>query len=403
MGVYGQIIRVPGVLVLLVATLLARMSIGIDGLATLLYVRQVTGSYAAAGFVVASLALGTAVGAPLQGRLVDRRGRRALVPLALIHGGGLGAIWLLGGLGAGTAALAVAALVAGAALPPVSAVLRACWPALLRERADLIQGAYALDSVLIEVVFFVGPLVTAGIAALLAPQYALGVAGICVLLGTIAFVARLRVEEEATAEAPRRLLGALASPGIRTLAVVTLPVGFCLGAIEVALPAFSDTVGDPEVAGVLLALWSLASGVAGLAYGAIPRRLSLARTHILFAVLLPLACLPLLLAASPLAMAGLVLIAGAPIAPLIASRNEVVSNVAPAQAATEAFTWPLTALVAGIALGAAAAGSIVEWSGWAPAVMAAAAIAAVGAAILLVRAGTLAPPAEARARELVAG
>ena len=395
MGVYGRILRVPSVFALVVATVLARMPIGVNGLAALLYVRTETGSFAAAGLVVAALALGSAVGAPMQGRLVDRRGRRALVPLAIAHAAGLSAIWLLGELGAGTVLLASAALLAGAALPPVASVLRACWPELLRERPELIQIAFALDSVLIEVIFFAGPLLTAAIAAILAPQFALGVSAACVLGGTVAFVARLKVDEPA-GEAPRGLLGALASPGIRTIVVVTLPVGFLLGSIEVALPAFSAEAGDPEIAGVLLALWSLGSGVAGLAYGAIPRRHSLARTHVAFAVLLPLACAPLALAGSPLVMAGLVLLAGAPLAPLIASRNEVVSMVAPTAATTEAFTWPLTALVAGISLGAATAGTIVEWSGWEPAVLAAAGIAAIGAAILLARARTLIPRAERR-------
>lgn len=401
MRVYARILRVPSVAALVAATVLARMPIGVNGLAALLYVRAVTGSFAAAGIVVAALALGSAVGAPLQGRLIDRRGRRMLVPLAIAHAGGLGTLWLLGGLGAGTAALAAAALMAGAALPPVASVLRACWPALLRERPELIQSAFALDSVLIEVIFFTGPLITAAIAALLAPQFALGVSAVCVLAGTAGFVAGLKVEEPSK-RASGGLLGALGSPGIRTIVVVTLPVGFCLGAIEVTLPAFSDAVGDPEIAGVLLALWSLGSGIAGLAYGAVPRRLSLARTHIAFAALLPIAVLPLAFAGSPLVMAGLVLVAGAPIAPLIASRNEVVSTVAPPETATEAFTWPLTALVGGIALGAAAAGSIVEWRGWELAVLAAAGIAAVGAAILLIRARSLAPLADSRPRELVA-
>ena len=41
----------------------------------------------------------------------------------------------------------------------------------------------------------------------------------------------------------------------------------------------------------------------------------------------------------------LVILTGLPIAPLIASRNQLVERVAPRGTATEAFTWPLTALV----------------------------------------------------------
>jgi hypothetical protein len=78
------------------------------------------------------------------------------------------------------------------------------------------------------------------------------------------------------------------------------------------------------------------------------------------------------------------------IAPLIASRNEIAGLVAPAGARTEAYTWPLTALVAGIALGAAAAGAISDAASWQVAVLVAAGAAAMGAAVSAGRRGTLA-------------
>ena len=90
-------------------------------------------------------------------------------------------------------------------------------------------------------------------------------------------------------------------------------------------------------------------------------------------------------------MALLVVIMGLPIAPLIASRNELVERVAPRGTATEAFTWPLTALVAGSRSGAAAGGALVESYSWTAAVVAAVAVSAAGAALLAVRRDTLAP------------
>ena len=67
---------------IVLATLIGRLPIGISGLAILLYVREVTGSFAAAGICTGALALGSAFGAPFQGRLVDRRGVAMLLPLA---------------------------------------------------------------------------------------------------------------------------------------------------------------------------------------------------------------------------------------------------------------------------------------------------------------------------------
>jgi predicted MFS family arabinose efflux permease len=90
-------------------------------------------------------------------------------------------------------------------------------------------------------------------------------------------------------------------------------------------------------------------------------------------------------------MALLVVIMGLPIAPLIASRNQLVERVAPPGTATEAFTWPLTALVAGVALGAGVGGALVESYSWSAAVLAAVAVSAAGAALAVARRDTLAP------------
>ena len=172
-----------------------------------------------------------------------------------------------------------------------------------------------------------------------------------------------------------------------------LPVGFAFGALEVALPAFADHEGRPELAGVLVALWALGSVAGGLAYGARPRRGSLSGTHLRIALLLPLSFLPLALASSPAVMAVLVIPAGVLIAPLIATRNELAGEVAPESARTEAYTWPLTALVGGIALGAAAAGAIADSAGWQTAVLVAAVAAACGTVVSAGRRATLSPAA----------
>jgi MFS family permease len=394
MGVYARILRAPGVATIVVATAIGRLPIGISGLAILLYVQEVHGSFAAAGVAAGALALGSAAGAPFQGRLIDWRGEHALLPLSFAHAGGLLLVWALGAADAAPAVLAVAAFAAGAAIPPVSSVLRSRWPLLLSDRLELVPSAYALDSVLIELIFVTGPLLTTIIVATVGPQYALVVSAACVLSGTFMLLAGLHGHgrPEAPEAGSRRFgLGALAAPGLRTLVLASLPVGFAFGAIEVVLPAFSAEQGHRELAGVLLAVWAGASGVGGLIYGARPPRTPLAAVHLRLACVLPLATAALVAATSPLTMALLVVIMGLPIAPLIASRNQLVERVAPRGTATEAFTWPLTALVAGFSLGAAVGGALVESYSWTAAVLAAVAMSAAGAALLVVRRGTLTP------------
>ncbi len=90
---YGALFRVPHVRRLVLSGMLARLPAGMIGLALLLLVRENGGSYAAAGAVSGLYFVATAVGAPIAGRLVDRRGQarilfsRALIFPALLVGG----------------------------------------------------------------------------------------------------------------------------------------------------------------------------------------------------------------------------------------------------------------------------------------------------------------------------
>jgi MFS family permease len=299
-------------------------------------------------------------------------------------------IWALGVGSAPAAALAVAGLVAGVAFPPAGAVLRARWPDLVSDPTSL-RAAFALDSVGIEVSFVTGPLLTALVVALAGPEFALGLSAGLVILGTLVFLARLPPALRSRSATPEDhgLLGPLADPAVRIVALATLPVGFCIGAVEVALPAFSDARGTPALAGVLLALWSLASGIGGLAFGARQSTRGIVEMYLLIAALFPLACLPLAIADSPLAIGILAMLAGLPIAPLIASRNELVGTLASGGASAESFTWLLTALVTGLALGSAAAGSLVESESWRVAVLVGCAVAALGGALAYACRGVL--------------
>jgi MFS family permease len=146
---------------------------------------------------------------------------------------------------------------------------------------------------------------------------------------------------------------------------------------------------------VLLAVWSLGSALGGLLYGTLPRHGGAHRTHLIVAGLMPLTMLPLIAAPSVGVMAVLVIPAGCCIAPLLATRYELVGGVAPAGMRTEAYTWPVTSFVGGIAAGAALAGALVEGPGWRTAFVVAAALTAVGAAVAVAWRGAFRPAARA--------
>src|SRR4051812_4277393 len=376
---------------LYLSMLLARLPIGLNALATVLFLRETTGSFAVAGAAAGGFALGSAVGAPFTARLVDRFGSHVLIVLAVGHACGLLAMVVRGEAGTPAGVLVVDAVLTGTLMPPVSSVMRALYPRMLK--GDLVRGAYALDSVLTESIFIAGPLLIAVLVAFVGAEAALVLSAVAVITGTLLFLVAVPAAVMPRGARAATRLGALRSSGIRTLLFSMLPVGFAFGAVEVALPAFASDHDRPELAGVLIAIWSVASAAGGLVYGARSGAASLSRVHVRVALLLPLSFLPLVLAGPIWTMALLVVPAGLLIAPLIATRNELAGVVAPPGSATEAFTWPLTALVGGVSLGAAAAGGIIEASDWRVAVLAGAAAAALGALVSLSRRGTLEPAA----------
>ena len=256
--------------------------------------------------------------------------------------------------------------VGGFAIPAVGAAMRALWKTLTTGREELLLTAFALDSVLIETVFTVGPLAAAVIIAAISPIAALGLCAACSLAGTAAFVAQRPSREWQPDAHPgsHGLLGALRSGGVRTLALATLPVGFCFGAVDISLPAFAVELGSPAWAGLLLAVWALGSALGGLAYGARAWSRPLPEIYVRLAALLPLGFLPALLAPNLALMLPLILPAGMFIAPLVAACNQLAGEVAPPGATTEAFTWPTTALIAGFAAGTAVGGALVEAVDW---------------------------------------
>jgi predicted MFS family arabinose efflux permease len=93
---------------------------------------------------------------------------------------------------------------------------------------------------------------------------------------------------------------------------------------------------------------------------------------------------------APLALAPLLLVAGAAIAPLLGTAYSILGRVTPSSGQTEAFAWLTTAMSVGISAGSALAGALVESAGAGAGFAAAAAIGLVACAITSARRSSLA-------------
>jgi predicted MFS family arabinose efflux permease len=384
----------PGAVRLTAVSVIARLPMAMLSIGLLVHTQYLTGSLAAAGVVAGAFAVSLGVGGPLLGRVVDRRGQTTvLVAGALVATAALAATAALP-VGAPLAALVALAAVLGLSAPPVGACARTLLPAVVRDRAAL-RAAYAAESAAIELTWISGPPLVLGVAVAWSTGGALAVAGAVLLVGTAVFAAQPASREWRPAPAPARPRGgSLRAPAMRTLVLVLLALGVVFGTVEVAVVAAADSFGSAGAAGPLLGLWGAGSLVGGVVAA---RMGGGARTGAgLALVLAALAAGHLLLAAaagSAMALAAVLALAGATIAPTYASVYAMVDRTAPAGTVTEAFAWLSTAVAVGASIGAACAGALADAAGPAPTFALAGAAGAAAALLAALRARPLSGPA----------
>jgi hypothetical protein len=117
----------------------------------------------------------------------------------------------------------------------------------------LLSAAYSAESVLIEIIFIVGPLIVALLVAFAAPAAAVWFAAACGFAGTLLFVRTRalrtwRVEARTTAG----MLGPLADREFVRLVAIVLCFVTAFGFLEIGLTAYAIERSDAAFAGVLL-------------------------------------------------------------------------------------------------------------------------------------------------------
>jgi predicted MFS family arabinose efflux permease len=165
-------------------------------------------------------------------------------------------------------------------------------------------------------------------------------------------------------DADRHLLGPLTEPRLLVVFLVSFLITFTFGLMEVGYPAFGAQFGVASMGAVLIAVNSAASAIGGLAYGGMRVPMSAERLlpRLLLLMVVPLGAHAL--AGSAWILAPLAFVAGLLIAPSLTIVMQLVSQRAPAQYTTEAFTWSSTCIVGGVGAGAAIGGKLAE--AWGP-------------------------------------
>jgi predicted MFS family arabinose efflux permease len=132
------------------------------------------------------------------------------------------------------------------------------------------------------------------------------------------------------------------------------------GGMEVNVVAFAKQSGVLDYAGVILMAWAFGSLVAGAATGAISWHASAAKRFRVGASLLALSLLPLPFIDNPVILALLLIVSGMAIAPTLIASVAVTQSSVDQTRLTEALAWTSTGMAAGVAVGAAAVGHVID-------------------------------------------
>ena len=369
---YGQLLRTPGAWTFLLPGFAARQPFAMLTISIVLLVRHTTGSYGTAGAVAAVTGVSMALCAPYGGRLADRYGQRAvLVPGVVLHTLSGLALTALALTGAPLWTLFAAAGLTGASTPQIGPMVRARWAATLQD-SPLMPTAAAFESVTDELTFVFGPLLATALCTAVDPAAGLVTEAALTLLGGLLFAARKSTQPPVVTDSPLggpharvERVSALRVPGVRVLIVAFLGIGAVFGGMQVSLAAFSESIGNPGLNGVLYGVFAAGNMLSGLVCGAVAWRMAPQRRLVAGYAALAVTASGLWTAESVLTLAGLGLLVGMTVAPALITGYTLVDDLVPAGARTEAFTWLTGAVALGQAAAVTAAGQLEDrlWDG----------------------------------------
>jgi MFS family permease len=352
---YRETLALPGIKSLLVVATLARIPIAAGAVVlTLHVVTDLKLGYGAAGLVGAAFTIGGSLGAPVMGRLTDRRGLRPVLVLTTVAE----VIFWCVAQGLPYWGLLIAAFAGFLALPAFS-VSRQSIAALTPESHRL--PAFALDSITTELSFMTGPALGVLIATAVNPRVAMFTLAAGILLAGVGLWLLnppIRAEHEAPVAAgdrvPRR---SWLKPRFVAVLAVTMAATLVLSGTDVAVVAVLRASGELSWTGLVMSLWALFSLLGGFAYGTIKRGVP----AILLLTPMALLTIPVGLAGGHWWLLAILLVpAGALCAPTITASADAISRLTPASARGEAMGLHNSSLTVGVALGGPLAGLAID-------------------------------------------
>lgn len=357
---YRDVLRVRDVRRVLLLSLVMRVPMW-AGLVimTLHVVTHLGRSYGAAGLLVGVATVAATISGPWRGRRLDRVGLRAAVLPSLVI---LAACWSVAPF-VGYWALFVLAFVANLFIVPSFSIVR---QALMHAVDDSRRrSVLAIDSVMVEVSYMIGPAVGVLLATYWVTSWALFACEFASIAGgLLMWIVNppLRAPADEGTEAVSHAVPARMWVTRRVVAVLSMSAAatVVLTGTDLGVVSAMRSMQHQSWIGWELAVWGLGSAVGGLIYGVLRRPVPVA----VLLGLLAGTTLPVVLAQDAFTMALLLFVTGLFCAPIITATVDALSRAVPERVRGEALGWHGAALTAGSAVGAPLAGVAIDHAGW---------------------------------------
>ncbi|MFG3348584.1 MFS transporter [Streptomyces sp. NPDC048018] len=360
---YRAIFTAPGSRAFSVAGFVGRLPLSMMGIGIVTMISQVTGRYGLAGALSATLAMSAAAIGPQISRLVDRHGqRRVLRPATLVSlVAGAGLLFCVQFEAPDWTLFVFTAFIG--CVPSVGAMTRARWADIYRGEARRLHTAYSWESIVDEVCFIFGPIVSIGLSTVWFPEAGPLLAGVFLAIGVFWLTAQRATEPAPHPRGAHTGGSALRSPGLQVLALAFVATGAIFGSVDVVTVAYAEEQGHKAAASLVLAVYALGSCLAGAVFGLLHLRSEASLRWLLGVCAMAVSMIPLLLAGNLPLLAVALFVAGLSIAPTMVTTMALVEAHVPRTKLTEGMTWTGTGLAIGVALGSSAAGWVVDASG----------------------------------------
>ena len=393
---YREILALPGAAAFFWWGLIARIQMGMTGLATFMLVQIEYNSYATAGAVLGATSIGYAIVAPQMSRLVDTYGQSRVLRPAFAFGIAARFGLVIAAMSHAPAWVLFCVAPFFAVTGSQSTLTRARWSHIVPDRHAL-NTAFSLESSLEELLFIGGPALATILATTVASWVPSVIAATTLLVGGYIFLS-LRATEPPARKAdagtvpltmapvidgyyhrvgisdlpparPRRYRNPfkghllVTTPALVITSIIFATQGALFASVDASTVAFADQMGHKRWSGVVLAVFALGSLIGGLAYGARVWKGSLASRLLWGVSTAGVGAALFQLAPNLVVLAALMFATGIVIAPTMAVGDGVVHALIPRSRVTEGMAWTRVGLDMGVAAGAWLAGSLIDRGG----------------------------------------